>query len=140
MRNPLIIFATLSLTACAPGTYQNLKADHAGEITFTVKESASTVYQVIRSQAQRCYQADVYGGLPFPTAFMVVDGSLDSATNKGVVTIALKGALGTDMYLAMSIEPIDDVSSTVNVTYALNTWKQKAQAIEHWITGSRACK
>ena len=122
-----VISIMLVLCGCAPATYLGLKANHAGSEEFDSNINYLDTYKLILLRAKRCFSANMI------TAELGARGKINRREKVGIVTIALKGALGTDTHLGVEVQSTGENSSHVTSYYAVWTWKKVAQSVRKWV-------
>ena len=137
MRKYFIVLA-IFLASCVPSTYEELRVNNAGNLSFSSEMSAMDVWALVFNQYQQCLDS----GFQFRTAQFEVAGTPD-AIGQGVISIILHGPFGEDLMLAIDIRQVKESGTQVVVTRALDfaAWKRSAELVKEWVVnGSQECR
>ncbi len=133
-----ILALAVFLVSCLPSTYDELRGNNAGTLSFSSEMPATDVWSLVFNQYQLCLDS----GFQFRTAQSSVTGTPD-AMGQGVIKLLLHGPLGDDLMLAIDIQKNANGLTDVLVTRALDfaAWRRSADLVKAWVVeGSTECR
>jgi hypothetical protein len=126
VRHVFYALLLLVVSACAPATSDQLRADPAGVHSFMADGDYQAVYQKVLSRAQKCFEQAAGGN-------MSVRGAVIPGSRSSTIIIENVRAVGAEMLFTIDISQSDADRTEVRVYYSSQRFRSAAATIEAWI-------